>query len=190
MRPINHHAASCLVMTVHAFVDESRRNSTYYIAAAIVVPGRLARTRKKMRSLLLPGQREIHFKLEKPQRRRAIADTIARLPIEVEIYRSGCDSHDEPARQACLRLLVDNLLARGAHRLVIDSRKERDVHDHSTLYNAMGKRPHESGLVYEHMSSTSDELLWIADVAAWCYGTGGNWRTRILPVLTRTCEVP
>jgi hypothetical protein len=53
-------------MTVHAFVDESRRNSTYYVAAAIAVPAQLTRTRRTMRSLLLPGQREIHFYKERP----------------------------------------------------------------------------------------------------------------------------
>lgn len=176
-------------MTVHAFVDESRRNSTYYIAAAIVAPGRLARTRKTMRSLLLPGQREIHFKLEKPQRRRAIANTIARLPIEVEIYQSRCDRHDEAARQACFRQLADSLLQRRAQRLVIDSRQDRDAHDRRTLYEAMEKWLHEPELVYEHMSSTSDELLWIADVAAWCYGMGGDWRGRIRPIIAAACEV-
>jgi hypothetical protein len=176
-------------MTVHAFVDESRRNSTYYVAAAIVVPAQLAQTRKAMRSLLFPGQREIHFYKEKPPRRRAIVDTIARLPIEVQIYHRQCARQEEPARQACLLRLVDDLLARGAHRMVIDSREDRNVHDHSTLYGAMGKRPHESGLVYEHVSSTSDELLWVADVAAWCYGTGGDWRRRIMPVVAKTCDV-
>jgi hypothetical protein len=169
MRPINHHAASCLVMTVHAFVDESRRNSTYYVAAAIVVPTQLARTRKAMRSLLLPGQREIPFHQEKPPRRRAIADTIARLPVEIEIYYRQCARHDEPTRQACLRQLADSLLQRRAQRLVIDSRQDRDAHDRRTLYEATGKWLREPELVYEHMSSTSDELLWIADVAAWCY---------------------
>jgi hypothetical protein len=86
-------------MTVHAFVDESRRNSTYYVAAAIVVPAQLTQTRKAMRSLLLPGQREIHFHQEKSPRRRAIADIVARLPIEVQSYHGQCARHDEPARQ-------------------------------------------------------------------------------------------
>jgi len=111
------------------------------------------------------------------------------LPIEVQIYHRQCERQDEPARQACLLRLVDDLLARGAHRMVIDSREDQNVHDHRTLYAAMGKRPHESGLVYEHVSSTSDELLWIADVAAWCYGTGGDWRRRIMPIVTKTCDV-
>jgi hypothetical protein len=176
-------------MTVHAFVDESRRNSMYYIAAAIVAPAQLAQTRKAMRSLLLPGQREIHFCKEIPRRRRAIADYIARLPVEVEIYYRRCDGHDEPARQACLRRLVDNLLARRAGRLVIDSRQDRDAHDRHTLYDATEKWLQVPELVYEHMSSNRDELLWIADVAAWCYRTGGDWRDRIRPIVTTKCEV-
>jgi hypothetical protein len=175
-------------MTVHAFVDESRRNSTYYIAAAIVASGEVDRTRKAMRSLLMPGQREIHFHNEKPPRRRTIADTIIRLPVEVQIYHCQCGRHDESARQACLFRLVGNLIDRKAQRLVIDSRQDRDVIDQRTLYRAMGKGPHETGLVHQHMSSTCDELLWLADIAAWCYGNGGDWRARVMPIVSTVCD--
>jgi hypothetical protein len=171
-------------MTVHAFVDESRRNSTYYVAAAIVVPGQLTRTRKAMRSLLLPGQREIHFYKERPPRRRMIVDFIARLPLEIRMYQQPCGRHEEPARQECLKLLVQDLMDRDARRLVIDSREDRDRIDLETIRNAVRDQQHSAMLVFEHMTSTSDELLWIADIAAWCYGTGGDWRARLKSIIT------
>ncbi|KOV75514.1 hypothetical protein [Nocardia sp. NRRL S-836] len=40
-----------------------------------------------------------------------------------------------------------------------------------------------SNLVHEHCRSTNEELLWIADVVAWCYGSGDEWRERVLLVI-------
>jgi hypothetical protein len=52
-------------VTVHAFVDESARPPRYLVSAAIVEPAHVRRLRQSMRALLLPGQREPHFKKEK-----------------------------------------------------------------------------------------------------------------------------
>jgi hypothetical protein len=170
-------------MTVHAFVDESQRGSRYYLAAAIVEPAKLGPTRRAMRSLLMPGQREIHFKQEKPERRRRLADIIAALPVEVHIYHRSYHRRDEPARQECLMPLIRDLLAIDAHRLVIDSREDRNAHDERTIRTALGGHRHSTKLVYEHAPSTSETLLWIADVAVWCYGAGGDWRIRIKSII-------
>lgn len=113
-----------------------------------------------------------------------MADAIARLPVQVTVYSCGCGRSDEPARQTCLARLTEDLLARGAHRMVIDSRNtrdgnDRDARDRATIRAALGKRPSESQLVYEHVLSTAEELLWIADAVAWCWGQDGSWRRRI-----------
>ncbi|TDV56346.1 hypothetical protein CLV71_102413 [Actinophytocola oryzae] len=136
-----------------------------------------------MRALLMPGQRELHFKKEKPLRRRSLADAVARLPVEVCVYSRSWRQHDEPARQDCTAHLVHDLLARQAQRLVIDTRNIRDTHDERTLRGALGPLPSASQLVYEHVDSTSESLLWIADIVAWSYGAGREWRKRIDPIL-------
>ncbi len=164
---------------MHAFVDESARARRYLVAAAIAEPANVRRLRQSMRGLLLPGQRELHFKQEKPIRRRCIADAIARLPVEVHVYSRTWHRHDEPARQKCMEHLAHDLLARQAHRLVIDTRNERDVHDERTLRRVLGPHPSASLLVYEHVDSTSEPLLWIADAVVWCYGAGQEWRRRV-----------
>lgn len=46
---------------VHAFIDESARRNVYILAAAVVNPGDLAKARRAMRGLLVPGAREVHF---------------------------------------------------------------------------------------------------------------------------------
>jgi hypothetical protein len=159
------------------------------IAAAIVEPSQVRLLRQSMRALLMQGQRELHFKKEKPLRRRALADAIARLPVEVAVYTHSCQKLDEPVRQACFAQLVNDLLARQAHRLVIDSRNEQDIHDERTLRRLLGSHPSISQLVYEHVDSTSESLLWIADVAAWCFGAGREWRKRIDPNVTTVVDL-
>lgn len=176
-------------MTVHAFVDESARPPRYLISAAIVEPSRVRMLRQSMRALLLPGQRELHLKKEKPVRRRALADAIARLPVEVCFYSRSWYRHDEPARQECMARLALDLLARQAQRLVIDTRNARDAHDERTLRGALGPLPSSSQLVYEHVDSTSESLLWIADVAAWCFGAGREWRKRIDPIVSTVVDL-
>jgi hypothetical protein len=174
---------------VHAFVDESARSGRYFIAAAIVEPSQVRRLRQTMRQLLLPGQREVHFQREKPIRRRFLADVIACLPVEVRIYSRAWCRNDEPARQDCLGRLVRDLIDRGAHRLVIDTRRAQDIHDERTLRRVLGPQPSASKLVYEHVDSTTESLLWIADAVAWCYGAGGDWRLRVKAVTTAIIDV-
>jgi hypothetical protein len=166
-------------MPVHAFADESRRGSVYFVAAAIAQPAHLRELRRGLRGLLLRGQRELHFKKEKERRQRELAAAICRLPVEVHVYQSSCERNEEPARQACIGRLTQDLLDRGAHRLVIDSRANRDPNDESTIHHVIGQHPHSVPLVYEHLNSTSEPLLWVADSAAWCFNAGGSWRQRI-----------
>ncbi len=170
-------------MTVHVFVDESRRNDTYYLAAAIVQLKDLARLRQQLRRLLFPGQRELHFQREKPARRRLLLAKVVEFDIRVDIYRSSCRAGEEAARQECLARLTDDMLDIKAGRVVFDSRPGRDKLDVFTIRRALGKWARETGVAYEHLDSTADPLLWLADIAAWCHGAGDDWARRIAPVI-------
>lgn len=183
----------CRHMPMHAFIDESARRNVYILAAALVNPGDLGELRRVMRSLLIPGAREVHFAKENHSRRRAVADAVARLDLQVHIYSSECKRLCEAARQLCMIRLTEDLVAYGAHRMVLDTRNtlrgaDRDRRDQETIRTVLGKQPSATCLTYEHVSSTSEELLWVADVAAWCWGAGGDWRRRIAPVIG--LEVP
>lgn len=79
-------------MSLHAFVDESRRNNTYLLAAALVDPGDLARARKALRRLLFPGQRELHIKKEKTDRRKLIVSRLVSIGATVHIYTGDCSA--------------------------------------------------------------------------------------------------
>jgi hypothetical protein len=170
-------------VAVQAFVDESRRKDTYFLAAALVELSELTRLRTALRGQLFPGQRELHFQRETPQRRRSILSRVMESKVRVDLYHADCRRSEEEARQRCLIRLVDDLLDIEARRLVLDSRPGRDQLDVRTIRHVSGKRPRESGLLYEHFDSALEPLLWLADIAAWSYGAGGDWTRRITPVI-------
>lgn len=177
-------------VSVHAFIDESGRDRRYFICVAVVDPADLAPTRRQLSALLLRGQRELHFKTEKPPRRRLLADRISRLPLATYIYETGrTPKTEEQDRQRCLEQATHDLVELRARRAVLDSRDHRDSHDTATIYRALGRRPSETEVTYEHLNSASVPLLWIPDAVAWCYGAGGHWRRRVMPIVSKVIEV-
>jgi hypothetical protein len=172
-------------------MDESERDRRYYLCVAIVEPTHVTTLRKQLSCLLLPGQRELDFKQEKPSRRRAVADKIAKLPVAVRIYQTAyTPKTDEIVRQDCLKLAVTDLLNMGARRLVIDSRAERDRSDGRTIRNLQSPDcPCHWNFNYEHVDSKLEPLCWIADTAGRCFGAGGDWRMRIMPIIDDVIEL-
>jgi hypothetical protein len=109
--------------------------------------------------------------------------------VTTRLYLGTCaPKTEEAARQRCLALLAQDLLALRAHRLVLDTRDHRDVHDRHTLQVALGFQPSKTELTYEHLDSTAEPLLWISDAVAWCYGAGGEWRRRANLLVTERVE--
>ncbi|MEV6910768.1 hypothetical protein [Amycolatopsis sp. NPDC051071] len=166
-------------MPVHAFIDESVRDQRYLLCMTLVAPARLAPSRRELNALLLPGARELHFKKEKEPRRRQLIDRIVALDVVTVVYVGSCTRKtEEETRQKCLERAVFDLLAKNAHRLVLDSRDHRDVLDRKTMQRALGYRPSKTELTYEHLNSTAEPLLWISDAVGWCFGAGGHWSRR------------
>ncbi|WP_436492800.1 hypothetical protein [Actinokineospora sp. HUAS TT18] len=176
-------------MSLHVFVDESRRRSNYLIAAAYLDPGQLHPARTLLRSLLMPGQRELHFKKETPRRRKAVLSRMADAGLRCWIYTADCSDGLEAARQDCLAALSASLIEVDASRMVLDSRDDRDRIDVATIRRVLGKVARESGLSYEHLCSHQEELLWIADAVAWAFGAGGDWARRVGGIVTGVVEV-
>ncbi len=176
-------------MPVHAFIDESVRDQRYLLCMTLVPPAQLAPSRRELTALLLPGARELHFKKEKEPRRRQLIDRIAALEVTTILYLGSCTRKtEEETRQKCLEHAVADLLAKNAHRLVLDSRDHRDVHDRRTLQQALGYRPSKTELTYEHLNSTAEPLLWISDAVGWCFGAGGHWRRKAVRLIDAIIE--
>lgn len=165
-------------MPVHAFADETKVRGLL-VAVAVVEPRDLAVARSTMRSVLLPRQTRVHFVKERASRRAQIADTIARLPIRLDLYDATSIKDQRRARQACLRRLVSDLAAVNAHRLVIEQDDSLIRSDQELLFREVRRHRLQDVLTYEHLPARSEPLLWIPDAAAWCWSKGGAWRDRI-----------
>lgn len=96
---------------------------------------------------------------------------------------------EEQDRQRCLEQAVHDLLELRANRLALDSRSHRDIRDLTTIYQALGRRPADTNVTYEHLKSAGTPLLWIPDAVAWCYGAGGDWRRRVLPIVRKVVDL-
>jgi len=174
-------------VTVHAFGDESRRSS-YLLAAAILTPAELAAARVLLRALRQGAQPRIHFQAEGDPRRLKIVAELVSAGLRTRVY-TGCGP-DEAVRQACLQRLVHDLVAMGAQRLVLEGRGRReDLADRHTIRHVLGPRPSSAGLVYEHLRSHEDPLLWVPDAVAWCHGAGGEWRRRVTPIVDTVIDL-
>jgi hypothetical protein len=142
-------------VSVHVFVDESRRSSTYLLAAAILDPGQLTPTRVLLRGLRMPGERKIHFKHE----RDAVQKDIAARLVDARLQGRICHGRgpDEAIRAACLSRLVDDALAEGCTRLVLDARGENgDRADRRTISRVLQRHDAVDKMVYEHLRSHED----------------------------------
>jgi hypothetical protein len=97
---------------------------------------------------------------------------------------------DEAIRAACLSRLVDDALAEGCTRLVLDARGENgDRADRRTISRVLQRHDAVDKMVYEHLRSHEDPALWIPDVLAWCHGAGGDWRRRIAQIVQSVVDV-
>jgi hypothetical protein len=170
---------------MHAFVDESIRRR-YLLCAAMVRPENLDDSRRELRMMLLPGQRRLHFSQESAPRRKALLSRMSRMNVQAAIYE--CAGKEAGARRAGIRLVVQDLVAIGARRLVVESREGRDRVDRRTIRAALFDAGAIDRLGYEHMRPSEEPLLWVADAVAWAYGAGQTWRRRvggIVEVVTR-----
>ncbi|HVK20032.1 MAG TPA: hypothetical protein VM677_01595 [Actinokineospora sp.] len=172
-------------MTLHAFVDESRRGSTYLLAAALIEPQHLAPIRTLMRGLRMPGARRIHFKHERDTVQKDIAAAIVEAEVRARVYVGRGKS--EAVRRAALGTLVGDLASLNPHRLILDTRGEAaDRADRGVIASA---KVRSARFPYEHLRSFEEPGLWLPDAVAWCWGAGGEWRKRIDPVIDAVRDV-
>jgi hypothetical protein len=92
---------------------------------------------------------------------------------------------DQPARDRCLRALVEDLGERPVAVLIMDTRgPARDRLDRSTLARALGGRE----LHYSHRGSRDEPLLALPDAVGWAVGAGAPYREIIMAVTSiRRC---
>ena len=162
-------------------MDETKQNGLL-VVAAVLTPRDLGPTRALLRGLCLPGQSRLHFTKESSGRRGQIAAAICGAGVALDVY-DATDLPTRDARGACLRQIVTDLAAEGAHRLVLEQDESLLTSDRRTLYTAVREAGVVNSLTYEHLPARSEPLLWIPDAAAWCWTHGPSWRERIAPAV-------
>lgn len=163
------------------FVDESKSKG-YTMVAAVVVPGDQKMLRQQVRTLLLPGQRRLHFTTESDPRRREILSTLERLGIRAHVVHSDF-KREASGREACLQDLVAFAAREGHKRIVLERDASIEQADRKVLYAAVSARGLRGAVTYAHETAHQEPLLWIADAIAWSYTKGGDWRRRIQPMI-------
>lgn len=154
-----------------AFSDESTRGKTFVMVAAIVDTGDLKRCRNEMRTLLRPGQRQLHLAKESRQRRETILGSVSRLPIELLVVRASLTSTSvRRARVALVDRLAAVLIERGVRQWILDA---IDLEEQDRDRQVIARRLGAGTLVYDHLDTHGEPMLWIADAGAW-YASGGR----------------
>ncbi|MDQ7905908.1 hypothetical protein RB614_15430 [Phytohabitans sp. ZYX-F-186] len=166
-------------MTIDGYADESIRGASFILALALIPSQARADVDRTVRSLRLPRQRRIHMVDERDSRRREVISTI----VGLSVVRGLVYTAPRPvsrARPTCLSTLADDALRMGVGRLVLDRGEEnQNRRDRTTLQATLTK----SDVRYLHAPSWEHPGLQIADIIAWAYGAGGDWRRRISPVV-------
>ena len=166
------------------FVDESLRSNRYLLCAVTVDGSEAGQLRREVRSMLLAGQRRLHFKLEGKRRRRTLLDQLVALGLDVAIVqsRTSIDRSAEDVRAKCLAVIVEAAQADGqAATLYVERRDGLDHYDRETIVRARRREP---ALNFEHLRPHGDPLLWIPDAFAWAVGARGEWLDRIRDAVT------
>lgn len=163
----------------HVFVDETKGRD-YIVAAATVLPGDVVQARKRLRALLLPGQKRMHFVSEKDSRRRQILATMSELGAQVTLYIAPTKKA-HVGRTACLDAVLDDVIKHRAARLVLEldeTVRRYDLAQISDRLYPLADKP-----VYQHATSSAEPLLWISDAVGWCYHRGSEWRAACAPLV-------
>ena len=165
-------------MSSHVFVDETKRRR-YTLVAVIVPSADVARMRKSMRQLLLPGQERVHFRKESDPRRKVILARAASKSLAVVVVNSDANS-DGAARRQCFDALVRHLARQheSAH-IVVEQDDSLVKSDMTLLTNLVRAVFQEQQITFEITAARFDPGLWCADAIGWAIQRGGSWRRRV-----------
>jgi len=162
------------------FLDESKARG-YLLAATILSDDHATETRAALRSLVMPGQRRIHFAKESDRRRRSILAHLRDLETRTRVY--GVTGLPELlARQACLEAAAVDAIG-SATRLVLEIDSSIASQDRRILSAALGGQGPERRISFVHESPGAEPLLWVPDAVAWCVARRGEWRRRAEPLI-------
>jgi hypothetical protein len=166
---------------LHTFVDENKARGLL-MAAASCPAASVKTNRKALTSLLLAGQRRIHFQKESPARQRKILAAVSELDFEVTLY--AAPRADVESRHRCLAAIVRDAVP-ATERLVVERDESTLEFDRHVLYRAVRTYGCVDSLQYELLAPHLDPLLWVPDAVVWAWAKRGEWREQV----REYCEV-
>ncbi|MEV5820471.1 hypothetical protein AB0L22_14985 [Micromonospora haikouensis] len=175
-------------MNGHIFVDETKERGLLVVAVA-VLPSDLTAARRTIRSLILPGQRRIHFHKERDDRRRQIIDAIDTLSAQAVMFDAKRHTNARTAREACLVELVEHSAKINAARLILERDDSTFLADQRLLFEQVRRAGIAGTFRYEQMRAHEECLLAVPDALAWCWAKGGRWRSSIRHMISELRQV-
>ncbi|MDY5786557.1 MULTISPECIES: hypothetical protein [Actinomycetes] len=169
----------------HAFIDESK-NRDYLLITTLMIHSDLLATRKKLRSLLLPGQERFHMKNERDSRRKKLLSLIRDLNATVVIYRAPTSSHRRSqieARADVLQAFLDDALNTSIRNVCLESDETMNARDRQVIAQFLQRHQAVDGIRYQHLPAKSEILLCIPDAVGWAWNRGGEWKKMVAPLV-------
>ncbi|WP_421083702.1 hypothetical protein [Rothia nasimurium] len=173
------------MQATHVFIDESK-NKDYLLITTLMVHGDLSIARKKLRSLLLPGQERFHMKNERDSRRKELLSLIKTLNINVVIYRATTSSprrSQVEARADVLRAFLSDSLNTSVRNVCLESDETMDARDRQVIAQFLHRHNAVHEIRYQHLPAKSEILLCIPDAVGWAWNRGGEWKKMITPIV-------
>ncbi|MGL5823410.1 MAG: hypothetical protein ACRCYU_00875, partial [Nocardioides sp.] len=115
-----------------------------------------------------------------------ILDVMGGLEVRAGVYVMRTRDH-RAGRQACLSRILDWVLTEGASHLVLELDESVAAADRHLVAARFSRE--DDPPVYRQLRAKEEPLLWVSDAIAWSYQRGGEWRTRIEPMITDTVEL-
>lgn len=156
------------------FADETKSRG-YVFGSVVAQDDQLKELRQRLRSVVKPGQRSIHFSNESDQRRRSLLEMILSLDLVAGVTATNQKDSRE-GRNVALTCLLKNAQKSGCHKLVLEL-------DNSSLKGDrrfLGSLRSENQIDFTHLARNEEPLLWAADAIAWSFQRGGNFRKVLL----------
>jgi len=113
--------------------------------------------------------RRVHWREERPTRRRRLAAAVASLDVRhIAVVATDADpGKQERARRQCLKRLLWELdHGLDVARLTLESRRERDRHDIAAVTGFRRAHLISSVLRIDHALPAQEPLLWFPDIVA------------------------
>lgn len=189
--------------TLTAYVDEAGARLAdeqwmYALGAVLLSPDQHAASVARLRSLLMPARPLLHHYDETLERRTAIAEALAHLPLygAIVVTTVTANTRQERARARLLTYLLLRLEhTEHVERVVLESRARSDKHDVRTRDRLRRSRSLSTRLLMDHERKIAEPMTWAADflvssyMAAQHHAEMGPWKiisdAHVIEVMTR-----